>query len=116
VLRREREAPAVAALEGRRLAVGAGALPDRADGVDDEAGGQVAGGRDDGVAGGQPVRQPVADLRWMAPSTPPPPSSVAFAALTMAQVACSVMSPCVSTSRVPLMSFSMRSSWFPAES
>src|SRR5437867_1488163 len=31
--------------------------------------------------------------RWMAPSTPPPPRSVRFAALTMASTDCSVMSP-----------------------
>src|SRR5690606_17803546 len=31
--------------------------------------------------------------RWIAPSTPPPPSSVEFAALTTASTACSVMSP-----------------------
>src|SRR2546430_17665353 len=38
--------------------------------------------------------------RWIAPSTPPPPSSVVLAALTIASVACSVMSPRTSTSRV----------------
>src|SRR5699024_5275577 len=32
---------------------------------------------------------------WMAPSTPPPPSSVEFAALTMASAATAVMSPCM---------------------
>src|SRR5438067_7376398 len=37
--------------------------------------------------------------RWMAPSTPPPPSSVGLAALTMASTGSSVMSPRVSRMR-----------------
>src|SRR5947208_15891595 len=32
-------------------------------------------------------------LRWIAPSTPPPPSSVEFAAFTIASASCSVISP-----------------------
>src|SRR5919109_4786423 len=32
-------------------------------------------------------------LRWMAPSTPPPPMSEEFAAFTMASASCSVISP-----------------------
>src|SRR2546426_11242001 len=31
--------------------------------------------------------------RWIAPSTPPPPKRVAFAALTIASTACRVISP-----------------------
>src|SRR5689334_4642320 len=38
-------------------------------------------------------------LRWMAPSTPPPPSRVSFAALTIASTFCSVMSPSTTTTR-----------------
>ena len=38
--------------------------------------------------------------RWMAPSTPPPPRSDEFAALTIASTACSVMSPCTISIRI----------------
>src|SRR5690349_12527243 len=39
--------------------------------------------------------------RWMAPSTPLPPASAEFAALTIASVAWSVMSPCTSSITAP---------------
>src|SRR6266850_5676478 len=42
--------------------------------------------------------------RWMAPSTPPPPSSVSFAALTIASIASAVMSPFWSSMRLTMLS------------
>src|SRR5262245_27961112 len=39
--------------------------------------------------------------RWIAPSTPPPPSRVVLAAFTMASVGCRVMSPWTSSRHVP---------------
>ena len=75
------EAAAVAAREEAGLA-GVAALPDRPDGVDHEAGGELEARGGLGVAEGaaaeargtpRAARGPAA--RWMAPSTPPPPSS-----------------------------------------
>ena len=45
--------------------------------------------------------------RWIAPSTPPPPTRREFAALTIASVSCRVMSPCRSLRTLPaiLISF-----------
>src|SRR6266542_7004194 len=42
-------------------------------------------------------------LRWMAPSTPPPPISEEFAAFTMASTSCCVMSPFTSSTFMPVM-------------
>src|SRR5690349_2123876 len=39
----------------------------------------------------------------MAPSTPPPPSNVSFAALTMASTSSVVMSPCQTRARIALL-------------
>ena len=44
-------------------------------------------------AAGTPRGSPGPPARWMAPSTPPPPSSDSLAALTIASTTCSVMSP-----------------------
>src|SRR5262245_21982150 len=62
-----------------------------------------AGRRPPGVSLASPVAQPPSSrqaarisgppARWIAPSTPPPPSSVVFAALTIASVVCSTMLP-----------------------
>jgi len=40
-------------------------------------------------------------LRWIAPSTPPPPSNDEFAALTIASTVCAVTSPSTSSIRTP---------------
>src|SRR5437762_13651981 len=42
-------------------------------------------------------------VRWIAPSTPPPPSSVEFAAFTTASASCSVISPRARTILGPVM-------------
>ena len=62
-----------------------------------------AGSRPAAVAFASPVRHPPSrrhssrmagpPARWMAPSTPPPPSSDSLAAFTIASTTCSVMSP-----------------------
>src|SRR5699024_4143495 len=39
--------------------------------------------------------------RWIAPSTPPPPRSEEFAALTIASAGIAVMSPVVTETRIP---------------
>src|SRR5919204_1182034 len=79
------------------------AAPDRTDGVQNVPRGEAARpGRLD-VPGWQPpssrhsARIDGPPARWMAPSTPPPPSSVEFAALTIASTSCSVMSPTTSS-------------------
>jgi hypothetical protein len=41
--------------------------------------------------------------RWMAPSTPPPPSSDELAALTIASTSCSVMSPSTAVTSTPFL-------------
>src|SRR6516165_8940163 len=46
--------------------------------------------------------------RWIAPSTPPPPSRDELAALTTASTRCAVMSP---VSRVILMACGFHDSW-----
>ena len=50
--------------------------------------------------GRQPSKRPGPAARGIAPSTPPPPSSVVFAALTMASTRCAVMSPSTIEMRV----------------
>ena len=50
-------------------------------------------------AAGTPSRIAGPPARWIAPSTPPPPSSELLAALTIASTACAVMSPCTSRIR-----------------
>src|SRR5690349_24131056 len=67
--------------------------------------------RPPGVIFASPVAQPPRSrhaptisgppARWIAPSTPPPPRSVVFAALTIASVSCRVMSPRTSSSVAP---------------
>src|SRR3954471_6604813 len=63
-----------------------------------------AGSRPAPVAFASPVAQPPSSrhssriagpaARWIAPSTPPPPSSDELAAFTIASTVCSVRSPC----------------------
>src|SRR5207249_10005149 len=70
-----------------------------------------AGSRPPRVSLASPVTQPPSvrhaarisgpPARWMAPSTPPPPSSVVLAAFTIASVACAVMSPRTSSTVAP---------------
>lgn len=97
VLLRQQEARLVAGDELFPLAMPA-AAPDRADGVDDVPAGQPIGP----VSFASPIRQPPSlrhsasssgpAARWMQPSTPPPPSKLSFAALTMASTGIFVMS------------------------
>src|SRR3989449_9374976 len=73
-----------------------------------------AGSRPPRVSLASPVTQPPSvrhsarisgpPARWMAPSTPPPPSSVVLAAFTIASVACVVMSPRTSPTAAPAQS------------
>ncbi len=98
MLGRKRERRAIAGREQIVLALVA-AAPDRADRVDDVLGLEPIAARDLGRAGRRSRRacgtRPSSSgpaARWMAPSTPPPPSSERFAALTMASTASVVMS------------------------
>ena len=88
--RRDLERAPVARGQQRGLAALA-APPDRADGVDDVPRRQPARRRRLRIAGRAAAEQrgtrpgsPGPPARWIAPSTPPPPSSVSLAALTIA--------------------------------
>jgi hypothetical protein len=77
--------------------------------VDDPAGREAAGGRRHGLSDWQAPAVPAGSqsatlvqdrgptLRWIAPSTPPPPSSDEFAALTIASTRSAVTSPVTSS-------------------
>ena len=90
---------AVAGRKGFRLA-GIAALPDRPDRVDDVRRRQPIAASQFRLARRAAAQRaasrratPGQRARWIAPSTPPPPSSDALAALTMASTASRVMSP-----------------------
>ena len=104
MLDRELERVAVACREQFILVVMA-VVPDGADGVDDVPRREIVALGNPGLAGRTTAerlafldeRLPAA--RWMAPSTPPPPSRLFLAALTMASTSSLVMSPSIISMR-----------------
>ena len=100
------EKPSIAGGEHLGFAIGA-AIPDESNGVDDpaksvaQAEGRVAlaspGSHGPNLEPGSASSGPAA--AWIAPSTPPPPRSDSFAAVTTASATSSVMSPCTNSIR-----------------
>ena len=97
VLRRETERAAIAAGQQLRFVV-TSPTPHRAHGVYHVLGGEPIGRSELGISsrasaeGTTRGQQPGPAARWIAPSTPPPPSRVVFAALTTASTLSVVMS------------------------